>query len=57
MVSFVWLEGQYLVDKSEDVGRGQITEDLECPAKDLKFLLESVHGAWTKVGCTANGLI
>lgn len=38
-----------MVGKSEDVGKGQIIEDLECPGKDLKFLLESIHGAWTKV--------
>ena len=38
-----------MVGTSEDVGKGQIIEDLECPGKDLKFLLESIHGAWTKV--------
>lgn len=45
------------MNKSGDMERGQIIEDLECPAKELKFLLESIQGAWAKVGPTANGLI
>lgn len=44
------------MDKAGDVVRGQITEGLESPAKELKFLSEFLHGAQAKEGPSASGL-